>query len=239
MAKQRRCSTSSAKINRVEAAPPPRPIVARRLSVLQRLGHRLRQGLASRGARNGRGATLCRVPASSAARRKHAAVHRCGGRPSAHAAARGCAAQRRRTASLIAVQATHRCWRGPGEGGECARGRGPKGLALARKKTRSQRAPSGSHLCPLRSQGRAKHGHGFRYVGKACKDLTSGYVYDHKASYATKTSFGASLNGSVSYRGRRLGARGAQVRVQAGAHQHAGGDGGSTGKVTAIGKTFM
>ena len=40
----------------------------------------------------------------------------------------------------------------------------------------------------------------FADVGKAYKDLTSGYVYDHKASYATKTSFGAAVNGSVSYK---------------------------------------
>lgn len=40
----------------------------------------------------------------------------------------------------------------------------------------------------------------FADVGKAYKDLTGGYVYDHKASYATKTSFGAALNGSVGYK---------------------------------------
>jgi hypothetical protein len=40
----------------------------------------------------------------------------------------------------------------------------------------------------------------FADVGKAYKDLTGGYVYDHKASYATKTSFGAALNGSLGYK---------------------------------------
>jgi hypothetical protein len=40
----------------------------------------------------------------------------------------------------------------------------------------------------------------FADVGKAWKDISGGYVYDQKASFATKTSFGATLNGSTSYK---------------------------------------
>lgn len=40
----------------------------------------------------------------------------------------------------------------------------------------------------------------FADVGKAWKDISGGFVYDQKASFATKTSFGPTLNGSATYK---------------------------------------
>ena len=40
----------------------------------------------------------------------------------------------------------------------------------------------------------------FADIGKAYKDISGGYLYDHKVSFATKTASGVSANGSASYK---------------------------------------